>query len=93
MQARAAKQAAQIRNETVQIVTDFLDQDRTGARRMVYQMQVWKEIVSVGNANGHNTILFSTKSGESANLIPIVNPGGRPVPVKAETPAATPAAS
>jgi hypothetical protein len=54
-------------------------------------MQVWKEIVSVGNANGHNTILFSTNGGGSANLIPIVNPGGRPVAVKAETPAATPA--
>jgi hypothetical protein len=92
MQARASKQAAQIRNEAVQIVTDFLDQDRTGVRRMVYQMQVWKEIVSTGNANGHNTILFSTNGGGSANLIPIVNPGGKPVSVKAETPA-TPAAS
>jgi hypothetical protein len=92
MQARASKQAAQIRNEAIQIVTDFLDQDRTGARKMVYQMQVWKEIVSTGNANGHNTILFSTNGGGSANLIPIVNPGGKPVPVKGETPA-TPASS
>lgn len=84
MQARAAKQAAQIRNEAVAIVTNFLDQDRTGSRKMVYQMQVWKEIVSIGNANGHNTILFQGDGG--SNLIPIVNPGGKQSlpPVKAE---------
>jgi hypothetical protein len=82
MQARAAKQAAQIRNEAVAIVTNFLDQDRTGSRKMVYQMQVWKEIVSIGNANGHNTILFQSDGGGS-NLIPIVNPGGKPAPLPA----------
>lgn len=87
MQARAAKQAAQIRNEAIEIVTNFLDQDRTGSRRMVYQMQVWKEIVSIGNTNGHNTILFQSGGSGSSNLIPIVNPGGKP---PAPPPAAAP---
>jgi hypothetical protein len=94
MQARAAKQAAQIHNEAVEIVTNFLDQDRTGSRRMVYQMQVWKEIVSIGNANGHNTIMFQSDGGHS-NLIPIVNPGGKPpappAPPAKEAKAAAPA--
>lgn len=90
MQARAAKQAAQIRNEAIEIVTNFLDQDRTGSRRIVYQMQVWKEIVSIGNANGHNTILFQSGGG-SSNLIPIINPGGKTPPAPtAPPPAAAP---
>jgi hypothetical protein len=37
-------------------LTDFLDQDPTGTRKMVYRMQVLQELTRTANANGHNTI-------------------------------------
>jgi|SRR3989338_3696067 len=58
--AIAAQQVAEKRVEAIQTITDFLDKDSTGTRRLVYQMQVWQEIVAKGNANGHNTIFLSS---------------------------------
>lgn len=56
----AAQQAAQERVEAIRILTKFLDEDTTGTRRLIYQMQAWQEIVAKANANGHNTIIWST---------------------------------
>lgn len=58
--AIAAQEAASRRVEAIRTLTDFLDQDQTGTRRLVYQMQTWQEIVAKGNANGHNTIFLSS---------------------------------
>lgn len=58
--AIAAQEAASRRVAAIRTLTDFLDQDPTGTRRLVYQMQTWQEIVAKGNANGHNTIFLSS---------------------------------
>lgn len=63
--AIAALQAAEKRVQAIRTLTDFLDEDRTGNRRIVYQMQTWQEIVAKGNANGHNTLLFSPGAFQS----------------------------
>jgi hypothetical protein len=69
IEAISALQAAQKRMEAIKAVTDFLDQDKTGSRVLVYQMQTWQEIVSAGNANGHNTIMFTP--GAPAGAVPL----------------------
>lgn len=56
--AIAALQAAEKRIMAIRKVTDFLDQDASGSRRLVYQMQTWQEIVNKATTNGHNTIGF-----------------------------------
>jgi regulator of protease activity HflC (stomatin/prohibitin superfamily) len=56
--AIAAQQAAAKRVEAITTITSFLDADKTGSRRMVYQYQVIQEIVARANANGHNTIIL-----------------------------------
>lgn len=56
--AIAALQAAEKRIAAIRVITDFLGQDNSGARSMVFQMQTFQEIVAKANANGHNTIGF-----------------------------------
>ena len=67
--ATSAQLAASKRVEAIRTITDFLDEDKSGSRRMVYQMQTWQEIVAKGNANGHNTIIFS--QGGATPILPL----------------------
>ncbi len=72
MAAIAQLQAAQKRTEAIKTITDFLDQDRTGSRRMVYQIQAMQEIVNVANTNGHNTVVLGFgANGGGTTLIPM----------------------
>jgi len=66
-------QSAQKRTQAIKVMTDFLDQDRTGTRRLVYQMQATQEIVSKANANGHNTVImgFGASGNGNTMLMPI----------------------
>jgi hypothetical protein len=52
-------------------LTDFLDQDPTGTRKMVYRMQVLQELTRTANANGHNTIFLTDLTGPSASILPL----------------------
>jgi hypothetical protein len=92
IEAIAAQMAAQKRVQAIQVLTDFLDQDRTGSRRMIYRMQVLQEIVNKADANGHNTVVISTGDDHSGSpaLIPIVN--NRTIIKAAEPPAPAPEA-
>ena len=56
-------------------LTDFLDQDPTGTRKMVYRMQVLQELTRTANANGHNTIFLTDLGGQSTAILPL--PSGR----------------
>jgi len=58
--------------DTCKTLTDFLDQDPTGTRKMVYRMQ---ELTRTANANGHNTIFLTDLGGPGAGVLPL--PGGR----------------
>ncbi len=73
MAAIATLQAAQKRTEAIKVITDFLDADRTGSRRLVYQIQAMQELVNTANTNGHNTVVlgFGANSGSSTTLIPM----------------------
>ena len=73
IEATAAKMAAEKRVESIKTITDFLDKDQTGSRRMVYRMQVLQEIVNKAETNGHNTVILTTGSEGPTSLIPIVN--------------------
>jgi len=55
--------------ETVKTISEFLDKDPSGTRRMVYYLQTMQEIVNTAGANGHNTIILAP--GTSGSMIPI----------------------
>lgn len=69
--AISAKRAAEKRVEAIKIVTDFLDADPSGSRKLVYRMQVLQEIVAVANNNGHNTVIMNT--GDSKDLPAVIS--------------------
>ena len=69
IEAIAAQQAAEKRVKAIRTLTDFLDEDKTGSRLLIYQMQTWQEIVNKGNSNGHNTIFFAP--GGTTNVLPL----------------------
>lgn len=71
VEANVAKKAAEKRIDALRVLTNFLDEDQTGTRRLVYKMQVWQEIVSTANNNGHNTIFMTDIVGDSHKIIPI----------------------
>jgi hypothetical protein len=73
MDAQLAKKAAEARVEAIQILVDYLDQDPTGTRRMVYKWQVIQEIIRNGNAAGHNTI-FMTDVATAPPVLPVQVP-------------------
>jgi len=74
--AIAAQQAAEKRVEAIRTLTDFLDNDPTGNRAMVYKFQGWQEIVNQANANGHNTIFMTDIGQNSQRVVPLL-PVGR----------------
>jgi len=69
MAATTAQQSANQRMETVKTISEFLDKDPSGTRRMVYYLQTMQEIVNTAGANGHNTIILAP--GTSGSMIPI----------------------
>lgn len=69
--ATAAKMAAEKRVEAIKALTDFLDADPTGSRKLVYRMQVLQEIVAKADTNGHNTVVISTGGESPGSIIPI----------------------
>ena len=48
--AQVAQKAAEARTAAIKTLTDFLDQDPTGTRKMVYRMQVLQELTRTANA-------------------------------------------
>lgn len=88
MRAQASKQAAQILVEASQKISDFLDQDRTGSRRLVYQYQQLNQIVSAANTNGHTVVVLSPGGSGvgSTNFIPLPTSGGKQAPPPAAVP-------
>ena len=44
VEAQIAQKAAEARTAAIKTLTDFLDQDPTGTRKMVYRMQVLQEL-------------------------------------------------
>ena len=94
--AIAAREAAERRIQAIETITRFLDNDPTGSRRLVYQMQTWQEIVAKGNANGHNTILMQAGApqaeGTTVVAIPTPKETRPPAAPKPEGPALAPLA-
>src|SRR3984893_8549135 len=75
VEAQVAQKAAEARTAAIKTLTDFLDQDPTGTRKMVYRMQVLQELTRTANANGHNTIFLTDLGGSGAGVLPL--PSGR----------------
>jgi hypothetical protein len=75
VEAQVAQKAAEARTAAIKTLTDFLDQDPTGTRKMVYRMQVLQELTRTANANGHNTIFLTDLGGAGAGVLPL--PSGR----------------
>jgi SPFH domain / Band 7 family len=71
VEAQVAQKAAEARTAAIKTLTDFLDQDPTGTRKMVYRMQVLQELTRTANANGHNTIFLTDLNGPSASVLPL----------------------
>ena len=62
---------SEARTAAIKTLTDFLDQDPTGTRKMMYRMQVLQEFTRTANANGHNTIFLTDLTGPSAGILPL----------------------
>jgi hypothetical protein len=75
VEAQVAQKAAEARTAAIKTLTDFLDQDPTGTRKMVYRMQVLQELTRTANANGYNTIFLTDLGGAGAGIPPL--PAGR----------------
>src|SRR5207248_3737173 len=71
VEAQVAQKAAEARTAAIKTLTDFLDQDPTGTRKMVYRMQVLQELTRTANANGHNTIFLTDLAGAGAGILPL----------------------
>jgi hypothetical protein len=71
VEAQIAQKAAEARTAAIKTLTDFLDQDPTGTRKMVYRMQVLQELTRTANANGHNTIFLTDLNGPSPSILPL----------------------
>jgi hypothetical protein len=71
VEAQVAQKAAEARTAAIKTLTDFLDQDPTGTRKMVYRMQVLQELTRTANANGHNTIFLTDLGGPNAGILPL----------------------
>jgi hypothetical protein len=74
VEAQVAQKAAKARTVAIKTLTDFLDRDPTGTRKMVYRMQVLQELTRTANANGHNTIFLTDLGGPPQEffLCPVV---------------------
>jgi hypothetical protein len=91
--ALSAKQAADKRVDAIRTLTDFLNEDQSGSRWRVYNMQALQEIVSTANTNGHNTIIISNFGGAGGGgeaspaiiPIPVHSPPAKAVPAKDST--------
>ena len=68
IESSAALYSAQKRNEAIGVVTTYLNQDPTGTRKYVYQMQTLQEIMNKGG--GTNT-MFMTDIGAANRVIPL----------------------
>ena len=68
VEAQVAQKAAEARTAAIKTLTDFLDQDPTGTRKMVYRMQVLQELTQTASANGHSTIFLTDLGGPSAGF-------------------------
>lgn len=73
--AIASKEAADQRIKAIRTITDFLDEDPSGTRRLVYRMQVLQEIVAKAGTTGHNTIFMTDVNNETTKVVPL--PGSR----------------
>jgi hypothetical protein len=71
VEAQVAQKAAEARTAAIKTLTDFLDQDPTGTRKMVYRMQVLQELTGTANANGHNTIFLTDLGGPATGILPL----------------------
>lgn len=71
LEAISANQAAEQRVKAMQTLTDFLDEDPTGNRAVVYKFQNLQEIVDKAGTNGHNTIYMMDIGGNAQNVLPI----------------------
>jgi hypothetical protein len=71
VEAQVAQKAAEARTAAIKTLADFLDQDPTGTRKMVYRMQVLQELTRTANANGHNTIFLTDLGGPNAGILPL----------------------
>jgi hypothetical protein len=69
VEAQVAQKAAEARTAAIKTLTDFLDQDPTGTRKMMYRMQVLQELTRTANANGHNTIFLTDLGGPNAGIL------------------------
>ncbi len=91
MAAIAQLQAAQKRTEAIKAITDFLDADRTGSRRFVYQIQATQEIVNTANTNGHNTIILGFGANGGGAGSPTIMPMPKETVIVKQAPPAPPA--
>lgn len=57
--AITAQQAAHEQTRAIQVITDFLNDDASGMRRMVYKYQVLQQIISTADKNGRSTIFLT----------------------------------
>src|SRR6516162_8063738 len=71
VEAQVAQKAAEARTAAIKTLTDFLDQDPTGTRKMVYRMLVLQELTRTANANRHNTIFLTDLGGPNAGILPL----------------------
>ncbi len=87
--AISAKHAADINMQTISSLSSFLDEDKTGSRRLIYQTQALRDLVASANGSGQNTVVFApTGNGSTPMLVPITRSGPSPAP--APTPTETP---
>lgn len=85
MDAATQLQASEKRVQAIRTITDFLAQDPTGTRRLVYQVQAMQELVSQANANGHNTVVLGFGANAGGNMTflpssPVSPPKPQPAP-------------
>lgn len=68
--AISAKQAAEKRVQAIQVITNFLDQDPTGSRKLVYKAQVVQEIIKAADDKGRSVIYMMDLQTAPGTVIP-----------------------
>jgi hypothetical protein len=90
--ANAAETAVSSQLAAIKAVVEYLDADRTGNRRLVYELQTIRQIAERANANGHSTIILAP--GANSGPITFLNaprgkesaPAAKPADASAEQP-------
>ncbi len=86
IRARTLESAAQGQINAMRELVAYLDADKTGARRLVYQYQEMNRIVSQANANGHNTVVLTSGNGP-VNFVPLSGSASKEVKADVSAPA------